>query len=134
MSNDSIEAILKRLKQSHFRARFHLDDLSRKYINQNGLPVILDQGKEFLNKRLAPAFPPKDGKQTPMRGHPIFIAQHATASCCRSCLYKWHNIEKSRSLTENEKARIIDIIRAWIIEDYGENPPSSPAQEAFFFF
>ncbi len=29
------------------------------------------------------AEPRNDGKQTPFRGHPVFTAQHATATCCR---------------------------------------------------
>jgi hypothetical protein len=45
-----------------------------------------------------------DGKQTPMKGQPVFIAQHATTTRCRGCISKWHGIEKSRALSEN-KAR-----------------------------
>ncbi len=25
-----------------------------------------------------------------MKGHPVFVAQHATATCCRECIRKWH--------------------------------------------
>lgn len=45
---------------------------------------------------MAPKNIDNDGKQTPMRGHPVFIAQHATATCCRECLKKWHNIKKRK--------------------------------------
>ena len=43
-------------------------------------------------KRIAPKEPLNDGKQTPMKGHPVFIAQHATATCCRECTRKWHKM------------------------------------------
>ena len=65
-------------------------------------------------QRLAPKVILNDGKQTPMKGHPVFIAQHATATCCRSCLYKWHRIDMNKELTKNEINYIIDIIMTWI--------------------
>ena len=55
-----------------------------------------------------------DGAQTPMKGHPVFIAQHATATCCRSCLYKWHKIAKNKELSSEEIDYIVDIIMTWI--------------------
>ena len=68
----------------------------------------------FIKQRLAPKVILNDGKQTPMKGHPVFIAQHATATCCRSCLYKWHRIDMNKELTKNEINYIIDIIMTWI--------------------
>ena len=49
-----------------------------------------------------------------MKGHPVFIAQHATGTCCRSCLFKWHNISKDKELNNNEVNYIVSIIIAWI--------------------
>jgi Domain of unknown function (DUF4186) len=72
-----------------------------------------------LRKRLSPANPPNDGKQTPMRNHPIFVAQHGTATCCRGCLEKWHSIPKGRALTCEEKAYILSILRRWLISQGG---------------
>ena len=73
-------------------------------------------GRELLiEERLAPANPPNDGKQTPMRNHPIFIAQHGTATCCRGCLEKWHGIPKGHALTSEEKGYILSVLRRWLI-------------------
>ena len=55
-----------------------------------------------------------DGKQTPMRGHPVFIAQHACACCCRGCLHKWYHVPVGRELTENEQERIVKLLMTWI--------------------
>ena len=55
-----------------------------------------------------------DGKQTPMKGHPVFIAQHATATCCRGCLYKWHKFPKNTLLTASQQEYIVNIIMEWI--------------------
>ena len=59
-----------------------------------------------------------DGKQTPMKGHPVFIAQHATATCCRSCLAKWHHIADDHDLTTEEVHYIVQVIMTWILRDY----------------
>ena len=79
-----------------------------------GFETIQDHAYQFLNSRVAPAFPKNDGKQTPMRGHPVFIAQHATATCCRGCISKWHRIEKGRALNAEENDYVVALIMGWI--------------------
>ena len=95
--------IFERLAQSPFRSQFHLTDKDRAYIAQKTMPVIAEHAADFIAKRLAPADIPNDGKQTPMRGHPVFIAQHATATCCRGCIEKWHKIPKGTELSQNQQ-------------------------------
>ena len=58
-----------------------------------------------------------DGKQTPMKGHPVFIAQHATALCCRGCMEKWHHIGKGRELTEGEIEYTVSVLMRYIREE-----------------
>lgn len=103
-----------RLSRSTFRSRFHLSEKDREYVRQKGMDVIRSHARDFVSKRLAPAVIPNDGKQTPMRGHPVFIAQHATACCCRGCLQKWHGIESGRPLTAEEQTYVVDILMTWI--------------------
>jgi hypothetical protein len=86
----------------------------RDYIATKGLETIKDHAFEFINSRVTPDFPKNDGKQIPMRGHPVFIAQHATATCCRKCIQKWHGIEKGRALNEKEADFIVALIMGWI--------------------
>ena len=83
-------------------------------VYEKGLDIIKSHAYDFINKRLAPSEILNDGKQTPMRGHPVFVAQHATATCCRGCLYKWHNIEKNKTLSSKEIDYIVNIIMMWI--------------------
>lgn len=106
--------IFKRLAQSKFRSRFHLNANDKAYVTQIGLDVICAHVDEFIAKCLAPSVIPNDGKQTPMRGHPVFIAQHACACCCRGCLNKWHSIEMGRKLTDTEHAYVVDVLMTWI--------------------
>ena len=110
------KAALARLSTSSFRARFRLTGKDAEYARQKGSAVIALHARDFINTRLAPAKPDNDGKQTPMRGHPVFIAQHATATCCRSCLEKWHRIPKGRELTAQEREMCVALIMAWIGE------------------
>ena len=106
--------IFDKLSKSSFRSRFHLKDKDILYINDKGLETIRLHANDFIKKRLAPANPHNDGKQTPMRGHPVFIAQHATATCCRSCLFKWHHIPIYKELSQNEQEYIVNIIMKYI--------------------
>ena len=70
--------------------------------------------------------PYKDGKQTPYRGHPVFVAQHATATCCRSCLERWHGIPKGRELRTDEQAYAVDVICRWIETDLAASGRRAP--------
>lgn len=104
----------KPYEKSSFRARFKLGPKEQQYLTEKGFDVICRHACNLITERLAPAFPKNDGKQTPMKNHPVFIAQHATATCCRSCLEKWHHIEKGRQLTPSQIDEIVSIIMEWI--------------------
>ena len=103
------------LNQSPFRRRFSLRGKELDYLHRKGLEVILEHAADFIEKRLAPAAPVNDGRQTPMRHHPVFIAQHATATCCRGCLEKWHAIPKGRALSTEEKHYVLAVLREWLL-------------------
>jgi hypothetical protein len=96
-SERAIPRKLASLNQSKFRSKFKLTQKERDYIASKGLETIKEHAFQFVGSRIAPDFPRNDGKQTPMRNHPVFIAQHATATCCRGCIQKWHGIEKGRA-------------------------------------
>lgn len=112
--NQRINRILESLKKSNFRSKFNLKETDRKYIEQKGIETIKKHAKDFIEKRLAHKEIKNDGKQTPMRGHPVFIAQHATATCCRECLNKWHKIPKNTDLSKEQKEYIVEVIMTWI--------------------
>ncbi|MDD4955703.1 MAG: DUF4186 domain-containing protein [Candidatus Omnitrophica bacterium] len=106
--------LLPRLQRSKFRSGFKLDGKDLAYIKKIGIEKIRQHAQYFIQKRLAPANPVNDGKQTPFRNHPVFKAQHATATCCRGCLLKWHSIPKGRSLTADECRKIVDVLVGWV--------------------
>jgi len=109
------EALFAGLRRSGFRNRFHLSEKDREYIAEKGMETIRSHARDFVEKRLAAENPENDGKQTPMRGHPVFIAQHAAACCCRSCLEKWHHIPAGKELTKEEQEYIVDVLTDWIV-------------------
>lgn len=111
---DKIEFILEQLQKSTFRSRFILSQKEKLYIEEKGMDIVEKHAYDFIHTRLTPSFIPNDGKQTPMKGHPVFLAQHATATCCRSCLEKWHKIKKGKELTKEEQEYIVSVIMAWI--------------------
>ena len=107
-------AVFPRLAGSSFRSRFQLGPKERTYLEDRGIAAVLEHATDFVAKRLSPAVPANDGKQTPMRGHPAFIAQHATATCCRSCLAKWHGIPAGRALSDHEQPHVVGAPGRWL--------------------
>ena len=110
--------LFQRLAQSAFRSGFHLGAAQRTYIEQKGWTTIRQHAADFVAKRLAPANIPNDGRQTPMRGHPVFLAQHATGCCCRGCFCKWHHIPAGRALTPEEQRYAVGVLMAWLHKEY----------------
>lgn len=108
------------LKKSRFRSSFKLTGRELEYINNKGMDKIKEHARDFINSRLK--VPPKnDGKQTPWRGHPVFKAQHATGSCCRKCVEKWHKIPRDRIMTSSEEEFIVELLMVWIREQKGDS-------------
>ena len=117
MTDEEWEVLRKRLRASAFRSRFHLSEKDRAYISDKGMETIERHAGDFIRKRLSGADIPNDGKQTPMKGHPVFIAQHATACCCRGCIEKWHGIRKGHELAPDEMEYIKEVIMRWIRDE-----------------
>jgi hypothetical protein len=111
----SLDEVFERLHRSAFRQRFRLRGAELAYLDQKGLDVVMTHAGDFIDKRLAPAEPVNDGKQTPMGKHPVFVAQHATATCCRGCLERWHAIPKGHALSGDEKVHVLGAIRRWLV-------------------
>ena len=109
-----LDVVFEKLAGSRFRKRFALGEKDRAYLEQRGMPTIVSHARDFVAKRLAPADPLNDGRQTPWRGHPVFVGQHATGTCCRSCLAKWHGIEAGRELSTAEQEHVVKAVERWL--------------------
>jgi len=112
--NSDLDELFERLARSTFRRRFRLRATERDYLERKGLDAVMSHGEKLIEERLAPSDPANDGKQTPMRNHPIFVAQHGTATCCRGCLEKGHEIPRGNALTAEEKAYMLSVLLRWL--------------------
>ena len=110
----TIDQVLDKLEHSKFRSSFYLTKKEQLYLEEKGIAVVRRHAEDFVQQKLAPADPVNDGKQTPMHGHPVFKAMHATACCCRGCLNKWYQIPLHRELSSSEQERIVNLLMAWI--------------------
>lgn len=108
---------LEKLKRSKFRSSFHLNEEEKEYVKEKGMDVIEQHARDFIRMRLAPAYIQNDGKQTPLKGHPVFKAMHATACCCRGCLNKWYKVQKGVWMTPEQQDKVVQLILAWIEEE-----------------
>ena len=114
----NLDYLFYRLSKSKFRSKFRLSSQDIDYINKKGMDKIREHAYDFISKRLAPEVIPNDGKQTPWRGHPVFVAQHATGCCCRGCLEKWHGIKKGHKLNDREINYVVSVIMEYIRKEY----------------
>lgn len=121
-STDTIDERLDAVARQSFRARFHLRGRERALVKLRGLQAIRRHAEDVITRRVAPATPDKDGRQTPYAGHPVFVAQHATGTCCRGCLERNHQIARGHELTERERDYVVDVIMRWI----GREIPNAP--------
>mgnify|MGYP001208797227 CR=1 FL=1 len=122
MTRPDPNALAQKLARSPFRARFQLGARENAMIDRHGQKRIAGHAGDFIRNRLAPAEPYRDGHQTPMRGHPVFIAQHATATCCRGCLASWHGIPAGRALDIEQQRYIRDVLMNWILQQHTPQP------------
>ncbi len=111
---EELDAKLDAIGRHPFRAKFHLRGRDRATAELRGPSTMRLHARDLIARRLAPAQPHNDGRQTPYRGHPVFVAQHATATCCRSCLERCHEIPKGRELSREEIGYVVDVISRWI--------------------
>ena len=110
----SIDEALKKLEHSKFRSSFHLTKKEREYLKEKGMDVMESHARDFVRTKLSAADPVNDGKQTPMKGHPVFKAMHATACCCRGCMNKWYKVPFHQELNETQQEKIVHLLMAWI--------------------
>ena len=110
----TIDQALDKLERSKFRSGFRLTKKERQYLDEKGMEVMRQHAADFVRQKLAPADPANDGKQTPMHGHPVFKAMHATACCCRGCMNKWYKVPLHRELSESAQEKVVNLLMAWL--------------------
>jgi predicted Fe-S protein YdhL (DUF1289 family) len=110
----ALDEAFRRLARSPFRRKFRLQGRELAHLQTWGLPRVMKEAGELIRKRVAPAEIANDGRQTPWRNHPVFVAQHATATCCRGCIEKTYEIQKGHALEPEELALVLAAIERWL--------------------
>lgn len=125
----NLDDLFAALPKSRFRSGFALGARERAYFAAKGRQTVLAHARDFVAQRLAPAVPHNDGRQTPFRGHPVFVAQHATATCCRGCLAKWHRIAAGVALTPEEQDHVVAAIMRWLDGQVAQKSVAQPTPQ-----
>lgn len=126
----TFDALKHETIRHHFFHR-EVDDGALRHAQRKGRIALKEAARTRLEKYLAPAEPARDGRQTPLEGNTIYYAQHATATCCRTCLEYWHAIPKGRALSKTELNYCTTLVNLFLDErlpDLADGPISVPAR------
>lgn len=126
----TFKALRNETIRHHF---FHrgIDDGAMRHALRKGRTLLKEAARSRLEKYLAPKEPARDGRQTPLEGNTIFYAQHATATCCRTCLEYWHDIPKGRALSGEELDYCVALVEMFLdlrLPKLGDDPLKVPAR------
>jgi hypothetical protein len=113
----------------HHFWHLEIDEAARNHALRKGRIALGVALAKRLASSVGPEVPFRDGRQTPMSGNVIYYAQHATASCCRTCIEYWHGIQKGRPLTAEELIYLTDLATMFIAErlpDLPDGPSKVP--------
>ena len=120
IDDKSWKSLKTELTRSEQIPSLDMGDPEKEYVHSRGIDILKLHATDFVRKRLAPAAPKNDGRQTPLKGHPVFIAQHATGTSDRIKLEKFHGIKEGIELSEKQVHYVVDIIIRWIEEQVGD--------------
>ena len=124
----TFDALKHETIRHHF---FHvpIDQKAINYARRKGRKKLKDAIRSRIEKSIGAATPSWDGRQTPMKDNPIFYGQHATATCCRTCLEYWHAIPKGVPLTQAQIDYCVELLELYFDErmpELGEDPVRVP--------
>ena len=109
-----INSIKEKLAKDKSRSVFTLGQAEVEYIQSRGIDILRLHATDFIQKRIAPAEPKNDGHQTPTKGHPVFIAQHACGCNDRDAVETFFSLKKGKQLTEKQVHLIVDVLISWM--------------------
>jgi len=106
----------------HHFWHIEIDETAKNHALRKGRIALLGQAAQRIAKSVGVESPFRDGQQTPFSGNAIYYAQHATASCCRTCIEYWHNIPKGRALTNDEQEYLTKLVTLYIADRLPDLP------------
>ncbi len=116
ISDSDWRKLLEKVAKCDYRAEIDLGAEDIEYINSRGFDMMIKHAQDFVERRLGPARPRNEGKQTPLKGHPLFLAQHATGSDSRRALSEYHGIAEGKELSRQQIDYVTDVVLRWLEE------------------
>jgi hypothetical protein len=129
---EDVDHTFTELRHEMIRHHFwHLefDERARNHALRKGRSALSLAASRRIEMSVGAENPSNDGRQTPFDGNVLYYAQHATASCCRTCIAYWHDIPKGRALTPDERQYLTGLVVRYIDErwpDLPEGPTQVP--------
>lgn len=117
LSDTEWKKLKDKLRKDGRFEKFVLGESEREYVTSRGMDILRLHATDFVNKRLASANPNNSGRQTPTKGHPVFIAQHAMGCNDREGLMAYYDIPMNEPLTKEQEEMIVELILRWIEEN-----------------
>ncbi len=128
---DDLAFVIAALRTEYIRAQFwsiEPNQWAKNYGIRKGRIALLDGTAVFVRKRVGPPKDAFDGRRvpwphkTPEKMNPYFNAQHATATCCRTCIETWYGIAPEQSLSNQAITFFAALINQFVIERFPELP------------
>ncbi len=122
---EDVDHTFTELRQELIRHHFwHLefDERARNHALRKGRSTLFLAASRRIEMSVGAESPRNDGRQTPFDGNVLYYAQHATASCCRTCIAYWHDIPKGRALTTEEREYLAGLVVRYIDDRWPDLP------------
>lgn len=128
---DDISFVIAALRTEYIRAQFwnmEPNQWAKNYGTRKGRIALLNGTTRFVRKHVGPPKDAFDGRRvpwpdkTPEKMNPYYYAQHATATCCRSCIETWYGIIPEESLSDQALAFFTALINEFIAERFPDLP------------
>lgn len=122
-----IRFVIAALRTEYIRAKFwsmEPNQWAKNYAARKGRMALLNGTESFLRKHVASPKDAFDGRRvpwpdkTPEKMNPYHYGQHATATCCRSCIETWYGIAPEEPISDRAIDFFTVLVNAFIVERF----------------
>ena len=113
----ALDSVIVELRKEYWRDtwfRRTIDVRTKNHALRKGKKMLREYANNHIRSSVGPAWPYRDGFQTPYANNVVFYAQHAVAACCRNCIEMWHGISKGKELTNQDIAYLTELVMKYV--------------------
>jgi len=122
---NDIENTFKSLKYEFIRHHYWHKEFDEKAVNyalRKGKIELINTVEKRIRASVKAPVDAFDGRRTKWEGNPIHYGQHATATCCRKCIERWHNVPRDEELTEKQVKYFTHLVIMFLEERFPNLP------------